>query len=336
MSIFAVEHCSFTPSKAVIYNKLYTYSPDAGVLPFRGLGSTLPADNKQKGKISNRSAKRLKDKVNWLVFKSKNQKVKYPNGTISENFRISFITLTLPSQQRHTDLEIKRVFNNFLTTLRKRYNMTDYVWKAELQKNQNIHFHLTTNIFLHHATIRTLWNNCIDRLGYVSAYQSYFSKMTFEKYRSLRLENAKMLNSNIKEEDIVKAYNDGSKNKWSNPNSTDIKTVFNVKNLAAYLAKYLSKKTAKNAEDEEIQKRVKEFGGNIWYCSRSLSRLSSYKTIMCNQYHSFLVKLMNLKNIVVKNYDYCTVIYFDLSKIPKGLAAALTRLLFQYIASPVS
>ena len=108
MSVFAVEHCSFTPSKAVIYNKLYTYSPDMGVLPFRGVGSDLPKDNAQKGKISNRSARRLKDKVNWLVFKSKNQKVKYPNGTISENFRISFITLTLPSRQRHTDLEIKK------------------------------------------------------------------------------------------------------------------------------------------------------------------------------------------------------------------------------------
>ena len=69
--------------------------------------------------------------------------------------------------------------------------MTDYVWKAELQKNQNIHFHLTTNIFIHHATIRTLWNNCINRLGYISEYQSHFSNMTFEEYKSLRLRNAK-------------------------------------------------------------------------------------------------------------------------------------------------
>lgn len=335
MSVFAVEHCSFTPSKAVIYNKLYTYSPDMGVLPFRGIGSNLPGSNKQQGKISNKSARRLKDKINWLVFKSKNKKVKYPNGTISENFRISFITLTLPARQVHTDLEIKRVFNNFLTTLRKRYNMTDYVWKAELQKNQNIHFHLTTNIFIHHATIRTLWNNAIDRLGYINTYRSHFSKMTFEEYKTLRLENAKKSNSNIKEEDIIKAYNDGSKNKWSNPNSTDVKTVFNVKNLAAYLAKYLSKKTAKNEGSPAMQKRIKDFGGNIWYCSRSLSRLSSYKTILCNQYHSFLIKLINEKTTIVKQYDYCTVLYFDLSKIPKALAAPLTRLLFQYISVSV-
>lgn len=335
MSVFAVEHCSFTPSKAVIYNKLYTYSPDMGVLPFRGIGSTLPAENKQKGKISNRSARRLKDKINWLVFKSKNKKVKYPNGTISENFRISFITLTLPSQQRHSDIEIKRIFNNFLTTLRKRYNMNDYVWKAELQKNQNIHFHLTTNIFIHHATIRTLWNNAIDRLGYINTYRSHFSKMTFEEYKTLRLENAKKSNSTISEEDIIKAYNDGSKNKWSNPNSTDVKTVFRVDNLAAYLAKYLSKKTAKNEGNTAMQKRIKEFGGNIWYCSRSLSRLSSYKTIICDKYYNFLHKLMYLNNTIVKQYDYCTVLYFDLSKIPKALAAPLERLLFQYVSDPV-
>lgn len=336
MSVFAVEHCSFTPSKAVIYNKLYTYSPDMGVLPFRGVSSDMPKSNAQNGNISDRAARRLKDKVNWLVFKSKNQRVKYPNGTISENFRISFITLTLPAQQVHTDLEIKRIFNNFLTTLRKKYNMVDYVWKAELQKNQNIHFHLTTNIFLHHATIRTLWNNAINRLGYISKYQSYFSRLSFEEYKSLRLEDAKKLNKTISEEDIIKAYNDGNKNKWSNPNSTDVKTVFRVENLAAYLAKYLSKKTAEIAEDKKMQKRVKKFGGNIWYCSRSLSRLSSYKTIVCNQYHSFLVKLMKLKNILVKTFDYCTVIYFDLSKIPKEIAAPLERLLFQYISVRIS
>lgn len=306
-----------------------------GVLPFRGVGSTLPTENKQKGKISNRSARRLKDKVNWLVFKSKNKKVKYPNGTISENFRISFITLTLPSQQRHSDIEIKRIFNNFLTTLRKRYGMNDYVWKAELQKNQNIHFHLTTNIFIHHSTIRTLWNNCINRLGYISEYQSHFDKMTFEEYKTLRLENAKKSNNNIGEEGIIKAYNDGKKNNWSNPNSTDVKTVFKVNNLAAYLAKYLSKKTAKNADDEAMQKRIKDFGGNIWYCSRSLSKLSSYKTVLCNQYHSFLKKLIEQKSTIIKNYDYCTVLYFDLSKIPKALATPLSRLLFQYIATPV-
>lgn len=306
-----------------------------GVLPFRGIGSTLPTVNKQKGKISDRSAKRLKDKVNWLVFKSKKKKVKYPNGTISKNFRISFITLTLPSQQQHSDIEIKRIFNNFLTTLRKRYNMTDYVWKAELQKNQNIHFHLTTNIFLHHATIRTLWNNAINRLGYVSAYQSHFSTMSFEEYKALRLANAQKSNSTVNEEDIIKAYNDGKKNKWSNPNSTDVKTVFRVDNLAAYLAKYLSKKTAKNSEDEEMQIRIKDFGGNIWYCSRSLSKLSSYKTVLCNQYHSFLMKLINQKSTIIRQYDYCTVLYFDLSKIPKALAVPLSRLLFQYISDPV-
>lgn len=336
MSILAVEHCSFTPSKVVVYNKLYVNDYDDGLIPYRGVSSGLPVDNSQKGRISDRSARRLKDKVNWLVFKSKNQKVKYPNGTISENFRISFITLTLPARQVHTDLEIKRVFNNFLTTLRKRYGMNDYVWKGELQKNQNIHFHLTTNIFLHHATIRTLWNNAINRLGYVSEYQSHFKKMSFEEYRSLRLANAKKSNSTISVESIIKSYNDGKKNNWSNPNSTDVKTVFKVNNLAAYLAKYLSKKTAKNADDEAMQKRIKDFGGNIWYCSRSLSKLSSYKTVLCNQYHSFLKKLIEQKSTIIKYYDYCTVLYFDLSKIPKALAAPLERLLFQYISVSIS
>src|SRR5690606_22699008 len=116
----------------------------------------------------------------------------------------------------------------------------------------------------------------------------------------------------------------------------DVKTVFNVKNLAAYLAKYLSKQTAKNEEDKAMQKRVKEFGGNIWYCSRSLSRLSAYRTILCNRFHSFISKLIAQKTTLVKEFDYSTVVYFDITKIPQYLSSSLSKLLFQYIPSPVS
>src|SRR5690606_39568338 len=63
-------------------------------------------------------------------------------------FRLSFITLTLPSPQGSiSDKEIKRgPLRMFIQKMGRRYGMYNYVWKAEKQKNGNIHFHITTDV----------------------------------------------------------------------------------------------------------------------------------------------------------------------------------------------
>lgn len=81
---------------------------------------------------------------------------------------LSFITLTLASEQQHPDNQIKRdCLQPFLASLKRKCNMYRYLWVAELQKNGNIHFHIVTPSYIRKEEIRSLWNYHQNSLGYV-------------------------------------------------------------------------------------------------------------------------------------------------------------------------
>ena len=85
----------------------------------------------------------------------------------------AFVTLTLPAPQRHSHKEIKRkCLNTFLITLARKFAGVRYFWKAELQKNENIHFHLLVDRFIAYQVIRKMWNDSISSLGYIQDYST--------------------------------------------------------------------------------------------------------------------------------------------------------------------
>ena len=113
-------------------------------------------ENTHEGYLSAKAVKRLRTAINWLCVSSDWQKIKSHFGKGIFYFKINFITLTLPfSQLEISDQEIKReLLNPFLQLLRNRYNFDSYVWKAEAQKNGNIHFHITSNTYIPHEELR--------------------------------------------------------------------------------------------------------------------------------------------------------------------------------------
>lgn len=89
------------------------------------------------------------------------------------DYKLVFITLTLSSAQIHSDKEIKqRLLQPFIRIMRKRWNVINYVWKAEAQDNGNIHFHITTHRYIHWSEIRDTWNALQESLGYITRSKS--------------------------------------------------------------------------------------------------------------------------------------------------------------------
>jgi len=88
-------------------------------------------------------------------------------------YKLVFITLTLSSVQLHSDRVIKqRLLQPFLRVLRNRFKCGNYIWKAEVQDNGNIHFHIITDVFIHYMELRSVWNTIQDNLGYVERSKS--------------------------------------------------------------------------------------------------------------------------------------------------------------------
>lgn len=157
------------------------------------------------GLIGNCSAKRLRRCIENLVAISlPKQAVHFTTGK-KFKFKVNFITLTLPCPQgEHSDKEVKRqCLDVWIKAAKRTFGLKSYVWRAERQLNGNIHFHIISDCYMHYEILRDSWNKRLNNLGYID---------TFEKKHGHRT-----------------------------PNSTDVHAVNNIKDLAAYMVKYMTK-----------------------------------------------------------------------------------------------
>lgn len=209
-------------------------------------------NNKHKNELSIKAINRIKNAINWLVVSAKEKSV-YSNTTKKTfNFKVNLITLTLPdTSNKIKESEFKsKLIHPFLVYMKKYYNLNNYVWKVEFQKNGKLHLHITTDTFVSHHILRSYWNSLLKKNGYLNEF-------------------------------ILK-------HKHDNPNSTDVHSVWKVKNLGAYIAKYM----AKNQESEEI------INGRIWGCNYELS--DKRKCIVGIDRDECATELRQLMNPVIK------------------------------------
>jgi hypothetical protein len=215
-------------------------------------------DNTRKPTLSQKAVRRLTNSVNWLVASSKKKWIYDKRLDKRFGFKVNFITLTLPTLHHDiSDHHFKSVLlHNFINSCRNKYDMKNFVWKVEAQENGNIHAHFTTDTFIHWKDIRTMWNTILRKNGVIEKYQSKHQNLTFHDYCNYyNIDNSKT------PESLKKAYDYGVSTNWSDPNTTDVHAVWKVKDIAAYLAKYMGKK-------EEDRREIK---GRLWSCSYNLS-----------------------------------------------------------------
>lgn len=176
------------------------------------------------GILSASAKKKLVKAINLLIAIAEPKKAIAFDSKKEFMFRVNFITLTLPAPQGTvSDKELKqKCLKQWLEYWKDQLPGMSYVWRAERQKNGNLHFHLVTDRYIHYKAIRDTWNRCLKPTGLIDAFQA--------------------------------------KHGHPHPNSTDVHAVKNVRNLGAYIAKYMSK-TESTAQPIE---------GRVWDCSKNL------------------------------------------------------------------
>lgn len=242
-----------------------------------------------------------------------------------EKNKISFVTLTLSSAQKK-GVNYYTLLNLMLKKIYYNYGF-NYVWKAEHQENNNVHFHLIILGCVDWKYIRSSWNK-IQKI-HVDEYQM---KMK-EKYRkgyyydhSLRSPSGNI----VDEETQKKRYEKGIKANWRNPNSTDVKIVGGEEgsNIGIYIAKYISKNEEKVIPPSLLLSRY-------WGCSdviRNLRYLCYYEDELSNEEYasltSGLVKIVvdEVGRIICKVYE--KKLSYEMSKAENEMINEVSRLLF--------
>lgn len=285
--------------------------------------------------LSKQSQNEIKQSIQSIYYLSPKRKEAISKEKYISNYKCSFITLTLPSTQIHSDKEIKEVLNNFLSSLRY-HGLKNYVWKLELQKNGNIHFHLIVDKFFHFYYLRALWNKNLNKLGYIDRFREKFSKMSLNDYIQYRREYEQV--NKIKEptsvEILKNRYEIGKNENWKNPNTVDVRNVNTNQQLVSYLAKYVQKSIKKDEKESSLTdmteleiERLSSIG-KCWGRSESLSQLK-YKNSFDTDLIDFVKNLTKKypDAFVISCYDYCSIIYLKEKQMPSSIKNFFIKML---------
>lgn len=266
-------------------------------------------DNSTK-KFSSAAIRRMRTAVNNLVDIETLGRFGEQWKKHKKKINLNFVTLTFPAKQEHTDLEAKKMLNYYLTELKNSIGNFMYVWKAEKQKNGNIHFHVLINRYVNYLHIRKIWNAILNRYGYIEKYKQKLSKMTMQEYINYRKNNAKIKHTQKHIENYKKAYREGKKTGWTNPNTTDVHSLRSIKSAAAYITKYMCK-------DE------KEIEGRYWGCS---DELRNY--VFCAVVSRQDIAILQKNSTKQHKSDYFNVFYFTDIKVLTLLTCFFTFLTY--------
>lgn len=194
-----------------------THIPFARFYPWKIVFFSIPDGYKRKfssmeeqrkksysGMISSNISAKIRDRCYLLHYITPRRKIFNPLLDKDVYFRLSFITLTLSASQSVADREITRnLLAPFIRHFRYTGHLKNYVWKAEKQKNGNIHYHILSDMFVTFSELLSYWNYCQSKTDMIDRfYLKYGHRM---------------------------------------PNSVDIRQVKSGNSAAKYISKYFSK-----------------------------------------------------------------------------------------------
>lgn len=161
-------------------NSIYSYTVNEDRSYGRSIQSLLTENLRlQKtygGTLTVGGKKRLTKAIDFMVSINKPREIFNPVTRRKQPFQIGFVTLTIYS----TDRKIKgkeahkTCLEPFIKWMRQTHGVKSYIWKAELQKRGQIHYHIMIDQFIHWKALRKKWNELQQRSGYLDTFYNKF------------------------------------------------------------------------------------------------------------------------------------------------------------------
>lgn len=264
------------------------------------------------GLITKGSAKRLRKCINILISLSEwKEALNFKTGEIFK-FKINFITLTLPCPQYNvSDADLKNhCLKPLLRKWRKRFPGISYVWRAERQKNGNLHFHICSDRYIYYIDIRDSWNQLLNKFHFLAYYKLKHNQLSVDEYLALYPPNTK-----YPQDRRIASFHRGCDSHWSTPNSTDVHSVNKIDDLAGYLVKYMAKL-------DPLEQKIE---GRVWDASTNLKKADYCDTVIDTAISQELRDLSSNPDNRQFLADRCTGLFLNPSNFEKSLPPAISN-----------
>lgn len=282
MSLYTVPVLQVRNKTAIIYNEYVNTHQKYSITTTEESQASEPSEKvtqlksykRYQGIVTDGVRKRIKKAICLMLQSTENRTIYNPVTNRPQQFKISFITLTIPdSNVVEAKKAQKELLEPLLRWLRRSHTMKSYVWKVEQQERGQLHYHLMADCYVHYQELRNYWNRLLTKAELNSEYVA--------------------------------------KKGHSDANSTDIHSLKKVKNVEAYLIKYLSK-TEQNSNP---------INGKVWDCSKNLKAFNYYSTTADNYTMNSLMAAVERKEAFIKHADRYTMICVNKGHIYSYLPA---------------
>lgn len=270
----------------LVYNK-FEYEEGFGSSKVNYERHSLNGVKTYSGTVTKGAKKRMAKSIDTLLQISPMQKVFNPIINRYQNFQLTFLTVTISDDTKLYDAKYcyTNLLKPYLEVLKKKYSVESYIWKLELQERGQIHYHITTNKFILHTDVRNEWN-------------------------MLQVNNDLLV-------DFKEKYG------HTNPNSTDIHSVYKIRDIKKYLLKYLSK-----SSQNEISVK-----GKIWDCSENLKRFKPFEFYFDDITNPYFTDWYRHPLTEVFKNEHCEIASNPVLKVTKILNEKQRELFKQHIHS---
>lgn len=206
--------------------------------------------------------------------KIRNKILNFFNLNASKKF-CAFYSISFP--KGFPDELCYKIFNTWFTRCRKDCNLKSYLWVAERQKNNTLHFHLITNNFMRISIVNNYMKECIRTQNFKNDLG--ISKYIIDNYNGVDVDN------------IWESKRKGKNAKRLNKTEA-------TRKISMYLTKYVSKNDTKS---DRLP----------WHCSRDISALF----ISINYTEVNMLEITDLINnnpnaVISYQQEYFTMHYF--------------------------
>lgn len=234
--------------------------------------------------------KRLEGWINCIIHNA----TEAEGWTRPKHSKLSFITLTLPAPQMHSDQELRReALDRFILDLKRKAMVQEYFWKAEAQENGNVHYHLLVDRYCSKALLDQCWSKQMERLGYLQRFRDQHGE------KVAPMVQVKVCPSNMSLVQYVMKYVTKRPIKLPSFNLVD---GVRVKTSRYWVP-------GKDQDGVMRWKHCRPISGRVWGCSDGVREVGVFTPYLTYRTEDFLINVDWLPEFRKVELDHC-VLYF--------------------------